>query len=202
MLNREAICTFFYARVTFHWCFPTQKLGLCTLQSLLAPHSPCNFYSLHYLLYPGLAHFIQSLSSPCTQILSLPCWNRCPTTWSSVLRAHPVHPCNITGVQRAVLGTPSVAAAQPQHRMQCLHWWGVGQGAHSCLSQLSHLVDIPTQAKHPNASTSISFITATVKTFCPSSPKSGDRCEAKLKKLEQNRISYWRSSTAALICKT
>lgn len=53
----------------------------------------------------------------------------------------------------------------------------------------------------PQPSTSVSF-TSSSHNFLPFIPQSGNRCEAELKKLEQNRISYWRSSTAALICKT
>lgn len=152
MLNREVICPLFYARLTFYRCFPTWRLGVLTLQSLLAPQSPL-FITLSALswtstfyLEPPLAHkFSVSLAEI-----------GAPPPGSNVLRARPVHTCNNWGAESCA-GHPQhcscptsaqnaldpgkewdrvlTALQLPSLSTKCNvctgPWWGVGQSAHS-----------------------------------------------------------------------
>ena len=88
-------------------------------------------------------------------------------------------------VWRAVLGTHSIATSQPWHRVPCLHqilgeaWDRTPTVTPTCLG---HPAEIPTQARHSNATLLISFISHS-HNILPFIPPLGNICEAKTQEI-------------------
>lgn len=141
----------------------------------------------------------------CTYVVSLHCWNRCPTI--RFLCSHSTSsPMPATQQGWGQKTWAATASQLPSLSMGCDVCAGPCMRSRRGHPQWApHTVDpwlISPLKPGTLVLPCISALPAIVTTFWPPSYNHGIYVESKLKKLEKNRISYWRSFTATLICNT